>query len=237
MDKVTYLNSPTIFSDFVLVETDNQKLLKPVTRFIAEQKLNRKLEPNEFPVIGIDNSLRIKQSNLFFPQNEFEVREVKGYEDKFLVSENGLLISKRTDKVLSQTVIKTGYLTHATRLGGRNGDNKCFRIHRVVAEAFINNPDNKPEVNHINAVKTDNTKRNLEWVTSKENTAHAMELGLFINKPGIEHPSCKFSKEEVLEIRDKLKTSGRSLRSIAKDYDVGKNTIRDIKLGITYQDV
>jgi hypothetical protein len=237
MDKVTYLESPQIFSDFVLIESNNKKVLKPVARFIAEQKLNRKLAANEFPIIGPGDSPTIKQVNLFFSQNEFEVREVKGYEDKFLVSENGLLISKRTNKVLTQNVNPKGYLNHATKIGGRSGANKYFKIHRVVAEAFIDNEDNKPEVNHINADKTDNTKRNLEWVTSKENTRHAIESGLITTISGSGHPSCVFSHKEVLEIKHKIETSGRSLRSIAKDHDVDKNTIRDIKLGITYSDI
>lgn len=237
MDKVTYLESPQIFSDFVLIESSNKKVLKPVTRFIAEQKINRKLAPNEFPIIGPDNSLTIKQSNLFFPQSEFEVREVKEYEDKFLISDNGLLISRRTDKVLSQNVNKGGYLNHATKIDGRSGVNKCFRLHRVVAEAFIDNPDNKPEVNHINANKADNTKKNLEWATAKENTRHAIESGLITTISGSEHSSCVFSKDQIFEIRNKITQANRSLRSIAADYGVDKNTIRDIKLGITYKDV
>lgn len=61
----------------------------------------------------------------------------------------------------------------------KNDINKKALIHRLVAEAFIPNEDNKREVNHINGIKTDNRLNNLEWVTSKENKRHAINLGLY----------------------------------------------------------
>ena len=60
-----------------------------------------------------------------------------------------------------------------------NGKQKRMRVHRMVALTFINNPDNKPYVNHINGNRSDNNVENLEWVTPSENTQHAVDTGLF----------------------------------------------------------
>jgi len=60
-------------------------------------------------------------------------------------------------------------------LKGKDGKLKTFRVHRLVAEAFISNPDNKPTVNHKDKNKNNNNVTNLEWNTSLENTTHKIE--------------------------------------------------------------
>ena len=102
---------------------------------------------------------------------EVEVwKDVVGYEEYFKVSNLGNVYSKRSGKILKQNLHPNGYYTIATKIGGRYGKNICFKVHRLVAKAFIPNVYDKPYVNHIDGVKTNNTIGNLEWCTAKENT-------------------------------------------------------------------
>lgn len=107
-----------------------------------------------------------------------EYRDMIGYEDLFSISNDGLLFSKRTNKELKQNLVGKGYLAHATKIGGRTGKNLLIKIHREVAKAFVCNPDDFPEVNHIDGNKLNNVYTNLEWVTTSENIQHAWDNGL-----------------------------------------------------------
>ena len=82
---------------------------------------------------------------------------------------------KSREKILSLYQHSSGYMYVSIHV---NGKSKSFRVHRLVAETFIPNYENKPYVNHIDGDKTNNRVENLEWVTSKENTTHAIRTGL-----------------------------------------------------------
>tara|TARA_Y100000296_G_scaffold84516_1_gene118023 strand:- start:732 stop:1427 length:696 start_codon:yes stop_codon:yes gene_type:complete len=98
----------------------------------------------------------------------------------YFVDSNGSIYSKykggsKSGVKLKPTLDKYGYCKYGLQV---RGEQLTVRGHRVVAQTFIPNPENKPQVNHINGIKTDNRVENLEWVTSKENVEHRDAMGL-----------------------------------------------------------
>lgn len=113
------------------------------------------------------------------------------------------------------------------KVGLRNGmGQKNISLHRLIANHFIPNPDNKTQVNHINGIKTDNRLDNLEWCTPSENTIHAFRTGLRRIFKGEQKAQSKLTNSDVLSIR----SDTRIYTEIAKEYGVCKQLICNIKL-------
>ena len=117
-------------------------------------------------------------------------KDIKGYEGLYRISTNGrvlalerIIYSNHTPSrkiTLKQMIMSlsmnTGY--HRVSLTDRDGKNKSFYVHRLMAVAFIPNPLNRNEINHKNGIRGDNTLSNIEWCTHSENIQHAVRTGL-----------------------------------------------------------
>jgi hypothetical protein len=125
-------------------------------------------------------------------------KDINGYEGYYQVSNQGNIrsldrfdgVHDRQGTIIKPTLKQNGYLQVGLR---KHRARKWFGVHRLVAIHFIENPDNKPQVNHIDGNKLNNTVENLEWVTGKENQNHAARLGLRDSTPkGKNH--CNYGK-------------------------------------------
>lgn len=142
---------------------------------------------------------------------ELEIwKDVAGYEGYYKVSNLGRVkslerkVKFRTFKklvksrILTPRISDSGYYTVNI---SKDGKGNMKYLARIIAIAFIPNPDNKPQVNHIDGNKINNCISNLEWVTNAENQKHAYKLGLSISKRGYLNGNRKYDKGFVLKIR------------------------------------
>ena len=97
-------------------------------------------------------------------------KDCKGYEGKYQVSNLGRVWSIKTQRYLKGSYDKDGY--HQVCLTAKNGKSKKEFIHRLVALAFLSNPNNLPQVNHKDENKDNNCVDNLEWISIKDNANH-----------------------------------------------------------------
>lgn len=166
----------------------------------------------------------------------------RGVETGYKVSNLGRISGIRKEFITPVTD-RDGYQIFSLHIDGSTRYNA--KIHRVVAEAFIPNPKNKPQVNHKDGNKQNNAVTNLEWVSVAENNLHACATGLRTTKCGIDSPLAKHTEEEIrmacqlltehvsmYQIAERLHMhvsdlsrlkNGDIWKHISKDYDLSSN--------------
>lgn len=178
-----------------------------------------------------------------------EWRSVVGYEGLYEVSSNGVVRSldrvvTRTVRSVTSTYIRKGAVMSQNKKGSDymrvclskdSGSDKHY-VHRLVAEAFWENPLNLPCVNHLDGNKMNNHKDNLKWCTYEENNRHAKSLGLNTVSGENCHLS-KLSKLDVLDICEKLDSHKMSYREIADHYNITPENVSNIDKGKTWKSV
>ncbi len=153
---------------------------------------------------------------------------IQGYEG-YQVSNHGRVKNSKTDKILKPYLTRGYYRVSLYNASGR----KCKLVHRLVAQAFIPNPDNKSDVNHINGCKTDANACNLEWATASENMSHAHQNGLRpkINTQGKKNGFSKLTESQVIEIKHLLADGKYTQKTIGSQFNVSRSTVKNIKSG------
>lgn len=166
-------------------------------------------------------------------------KDIEGYGGMYQVSNHARIRSfKRHNEDGTPVILKPwqkrkGYFCIGL---SKNSKSRRFRRSRLVAKAFVPNPENKPQVNHIDGDKTNDLPYNLEWVTESENRQHAWDEGLHkmtdeIKKKigdanrGEKCASSKLTEKDVIEIRYRYKNTEVYQRELADDYGVSQSAI------------
>ena len=174
-------------------------------------------------------------------------KDIKGYEGSYRISNYGrvksisriILRRNKTIHTISERILKNalvgivGQKYHGVDLSIKN-NTKTLRVHRLVAIAFIPNPERKPEVNHKDGNKLNNHIDNLEWCTSSENQIHSYKNKFQINPKGEKSYASKLSNNEADAIRMNYIRERQTITYIANAHSVSRSTIRDILNHKTY---
>lgn len=160
-------------------------------------------------------------------------KDIKGYEGLYQVSNLGRVKSVKRNLTL-KPCNRNRYLIV---LLSKNGIKKAINVHRLVAQAFIPNPDDKRTVNHIDGNKQNNCVDNLEWCSQSENVKHAYDNKLKV-VVGERNPAHKLTTNDVLFIRKNYKPRDCvfGLNALSKKFNVNKSTILRVIRGVSWHE-
>lgn len=144
-------------------------------------------------------------------------KQIEGF--NYLITDEGQVVSQYVKgKSICRWVDNVGYLQVKLK---KEGKWYYRRVHRLVAEAFVPNPDNLPQVNHINGDKRDCSYTNLEWMTNKSNTQHGYDNDLY-------HSKKRCIKIEVYDKHDNYIIEYKSIRETADQLNINRKTLSRI---------
>lgn len=165
------------------------------------------------------------------------MKPIPGYESLYMINQSGEVLSLERQvktKGGSFRTIPQHYLTWQLTHDGylfvkltKNKIKTCIKVHRLVAMAFIPNPENKPQVNHKDGNKTNNTICNLEWVTGKENMEHAVSNKLNNCGRGEKQGHAKATNDIVLKMRE-FGNAGWTHQAIADKFNFSRSAVTSI---------
>lgn len=162
-------------------------------------------------------------------------KPVVGFENRYQVSNIGRVkgLHRGKEIILKNQLHKTGYITLSFWVNGRP---KVVKVHRLVANAHLPNPNQLPVINHINCIKTDNRVENLEWCTKERNTQLAHKTGLIKGCKGSTNGNSRLCEKDVAEIKYLLNEFVPG-KQIAKLFGISKFAVYAIKIGKTWKHV
>ena len=149
----------------------------------------------------------------------------------YFISKDGKVI--RNGKTLKPNVNNKGYYSVKLYL---DGIYKYATVHRLVAKAFVSNPNNYSYVNHIDGNKQNNKYTNLEWCTNSHNLKHAYQLGLK-SATGENNGRAKITQEIAIKIKEESLSGDSRIKDIALKYNVSNTLVSEIKSGVKWKHI
>jgi hypothetical protein len=180
-----------------------------------------------------------------YSNNKEVWKVIPGSEEMYAVSSLGRIVQLEDSKFIKAGTIRkltlnNGYLECTLLI---DGERKAFRVHSLVASAFLGKRPKKFDVNHKDGVKTHNNPRNLEYVSRSRNCKHAYDKGL--KEPnrgggdkriGLDRPQCMFTVTDIKRIR-RLYAKGKSITNLSDLYRVDWSVVKRIVTNQTYKEV